>query len=205
MDSRKQNGSKIGQLKELQYPAMIAIFSIIALAVFFAATRFLSTNIDTAINPPDESIVQQQLPHIDTTTYEKTAKKLNLPSLNAPTPPQTEAASVPTSTQEQIVTSTEKGRARNTFSIAILNSTKKIGIAKTLKEDLELVGFKKIQTSNTSPSRAETTVSFKESMQADQSILDEIVSITGKRFIVGDPQILEEGSPYDIVITLGNK
>ncbi|OGM93722.1 hypothetical protein A2524_01305 [Candidatus Wolfebacteria bacterium RIFOXYD12_FULL_48_21] len=187
-------------IKSMQYPAILAVFAAIIVGLFFFAARFLSMSINAALSSPDEMQIQAQLTHINMSDYEPVKEKLNLPAIGSigtgavePPLPQEQAA------QESLPTP-----AKSMFSIAVFNSTKQPGLANTLKGDLIAAGFTVAETGNKSPAEPTTIIRIKERVQASPAIIEEMILLIGKRFRVDDPQILENGSPYDIVITIGS-
>lgn len=205
MESTPSKKLTVQQLKDLEYPLMLIVFILIILALFFTAARFLSTNINSAISSPDETLIQAQLTHINVEDYDRVRVKLQLPAIQSSTTTATIPTATPTSTTTPQVTESQPTESKSIFSVAIFNSTKKPGIANTVKNDLTAAGFTITKVGNRSIQEPQTLVQIKDRVQASSATLDEILSILGKRFTIGDPQILESTSPYDIVVTIGAK
>lgn len=210
MESISPKKSTVQQLKNMEYPFMLIAFILIVLVLFFAATQFLSKNINSAISSPDESAIQAQLIHINTENYDLIRTKLQLPAIqqSGTAAVSTETAGTPGATTEIATTSLtattlQPVESKSIFSIAIFNSTKKSGIATTVKNELATAGYTVTKIGNKVTQESQTLVQIKDRVQASPVILSEILSILGKRFAIGDPQILESTSPYDIVITIG--
>lgn len=214
MESTPKNKMSIEQLKAMEYPIGMIAFILIVLALFFSVARFLSTSINSAISSPNETQIQAQLIHIDEEDYALVGTKLHLPAIQssltgATTTSETPTAAAGTTTVQTTPLSAasepQPAESKSAFSLAVYNTTKKSGIAGTVKNDLVTAGFTVTKTGNKTPQEPQTLVQIKERVQASSAIIDEILSILGKRFAIGDPQILDSTSPYDIVITIGAK
>lgn len=194
----------IERLKDLVYPIILVVFICSIIASFFFIAQFLSKSVDSAISSPNEAQIQAQLTYVNVDNYNAISKKIHLPQIQASAPIVQEV--IPTegaTTSPVIVEQPGTESKKETFSVSVLNSTKKAGLATTVKNDLITAGFTIIKTGNTSPQETQTIVQIKEHVQASSAIVEEILTTLSKRFLVGDPQILEESASYDIVITVG--
>lgn len=213
MESTAQKKSPVRQLKDLGYPLMLIVFVLIVLALFFAAARFLSTNINSAISSPDEAAIQAQLTHINREDYDLIREKLQLPEIQPSgtgvivpvEAPSTQGTTSQTTVVAPTAAAPQPAESKAIFSVAIFNSTKRSGVATMVKNDLTAAGYTVVKIGNKAIQEPQTLVQIKDRVQASPAALDEILSIVGKRFTIGDPQILESTSPYDIVITIGAK
>lgn len=207
METKHDNPQIIQRLKDAQYPTIMALFTLVIGVLFFGAARFLSTSINAAISSPDEAEIRAQLTHIDETNYARIEKKLHLPAIQptiSTNAQQMPAAETP-SAVEQIVERQGLTEQKTAFSLGIFNSTKKPGIAGTVKNDFAAAGFSVAKTGNTAPQEPQTILKIKERVQANSAIIEEMLAILKTRFTVGDPQLLEDASPYDIVIIIGER
>lgn len=200
------------RIRAMGYPAAMVVFALVVAALFVSIARFLSASIDAAISAPDEMQIQAQLVRVDTEAYDTVAAKLHLPAIgpaaseSAKTEPLATSATEASSTQQlatPVAQAPQTAEARSAFTLAVYNSTKRPGVAGTVKNDLTSAGFTVAKTGNSTPEEPRTIVQIKERVQASPAILEEVISLVGKRFTVDEPQILDDASPYDIVITIG--
>ena len=187
----------IRQWQKWGYPTTLVLVMGIVVVLFFIAARFLSTNINLAISSPDEAQIQAQLTHINRADYEAVEAKLHLPPLSS-----SEINASPTTTPLVATTTQQVPKQKSALTIAIFNSTKKAGSAALLKNNLTTAGFPVTTIGNTTPEATQTIVQIKQH-EMNATTTEELLSLLHTRFTIDTPRILDEQSPYDIVITIG--
>lgn len=194
--------------KNLLYPGIVIAFATVTLVLFIMATRFLSMAINRAVATPDEQEIQAQLTHLDLASYVLVGKKLNLAIDQDKTSQTPSVGQTSTSTENMPVIPTISAHTtitKQNATIAIFNSTKKGGVAGTLRDDLVKKGFTVKKIGNSFPEETQTVVAIKDRVQGNPELIEEIIAIVGNRFSPADPQLLDDTNPYDIIITIGTR
>ena len=182
--------------KDLIYPGILFLFAIIVGVIFILSTGFIAKSIDTAFSGD----TGEGSSSLNMENYTLVARKLGIS-----TEIKKEATAIPVATaipSTPPATTTTQVLDKKAFTLNILNSTPKSGVAGTLATSLELAGFAKAKTGNEKTLYATTTVAVKESKSAIGSTLLDMVRKTY-------PDAVSTTSPetalFDAIITIGTK
>ena len=182
--------------KDLIYPGVVLLFIVAVSILFFIATKFIADNIDTAFSG-DEGAGSSSL---NMQNYTLVAKKLGI-TVEA----RKEAVAIPelpAVPSEAPATTTTQVLDKKAFTLNILNSTPKSGIAGTLASSLESAGFAKAKTGNEKTLYATTTIAIKEDKSA---LTPSLLEIVRKTYPDAVSATAPETASFDVVITIGTK
>lgn len=182
--------------KDLIYPGIVFLFVIIVGVIFVIATGFIAKSIDTAFSGD----TGEGSTSLNMENYTLVAKKLGISTeIKKEATVVQVATAVPTETP---ATTTTQILDKKAFTLNILNSTGKSGLAGTLATSLESAGFVKAKTGNEKTLYATTTVAIKESKSAlSASLLEEVRKIYPDAVSTTSP----ETASFDVIITIGTK
>lgn len=114
---------------------------------------------------------------------------------------ETDISPSPTSPTQAV---TEAPKNLKKYSIAVLNGSKKSGLAGNLKTALESEGFNVLSAGNaTSSSFIETVIRAKTNV--DKLFLEKLKSSLEKSFVVKEASDLKDFEKADVIITIGSK
>lgn len=151
--------------RDLVYPGIILLFIILVGILFSLATQFIAKNINNAFS----SDTGAESSALNMANYTLVAKKLGF---------STEAGASTVSTSPASPASSAQSLDKKSLIITILNSTAKKGVATTLAQSLESLGFAKATTGNEKKLYATTTIVIKESKSDYETLLLEAVRKT---------------------------
>jgi len=146
--------------KDLIYPGIVFLFAIIVGIIFILSTRFIARSIDTAFSGD----TGKGSSSLNIENYTLVSRKLGIS-----TEVRKESANVPVETSipsAPLATTTTQVLDKKAFTLNILNSTAKSGLAGAMAQSLESVGYPKAKTGNEKTLYATTTVAVKESKSA---------------------------------------
>ncbi len=189
--------------RDFIYPSVVILFLSIVAIVFFLAVQFISKNINNVFSydQSGESLA------LDIVRYTKVAKKLNIVVITSNeniTPTEVTAvveipkAETATTTVEVTTPTLDK----STFSIMIINSTKKSGLAAELAKVLTDAGFTAPKTGNQKKLYTTTTILVKESKYDYAPLLLESVL---QNYPFSIATTTPETDAFDATIIIGTK
>jgi len=181
--------------KDLTYPTIFLLFIVIVGMIFYFATQFISKNIN-AIFSGD---IGSESSSLNMANYTLITKKLGL-TIKSKVDSATSTVSLPNSSGTP-ATTTGQTLDKKGFTINILNSTAKSGVAGTLALTLESAGFSKAKTGNKETPYATTTVAIKESVS---SISPALLGTIRKYYPEAISIVAPENSQFDVTITIGS-
>jgi hypothetical protein len=210
---------KNSQWKKLIYPAVSTVLLLLVVVFFLFGARFLSNALNKAF-AVDQGIIESELTSVDFISLQLVAKKLGItiapdPGAEPETPSPEE---VPGETQppaEEVPTEPVDPppvepppvivpEDKTAVKIQVLNSTGTAGLAGGLRTDLQQAGFT-ADVGNTSPAEATTIIKAKAVVSASfPNSFAEIQQVVAQKYSAIE-QVLEDSSPYDIVIVIGNQ
>lgn len=183
--------------KDLIYPGIVFLFAIIVGVIFILATGFIAKSIDTAFSGD----TGEGSSSLNMENYTLVAKKLGI-SVEAKKEAPTTPVATTTPAEQPATTTTTQVLDKKAFTLNILNSTGKGGLAGTLATSLESAGFAKAKTGNEKTLYATTTVAIKESKSALGPSLLEIIR---KTYPDAVSTTSTETASFDVIITIGTK
>ncbi|HAS84820.1 MAG TPA: hypothetical protein DCS23_01955 [Candidatus Yonathbacteria bacterium] len=182
--------------KDLIYPGIVLLFTIIISVIFILATKFIAKSIDTAFSGD----IGEGSSSLNMENYTLVAKKLGIS-----TEIRKEATNIPVETSipsTPIATTTVEVLDKKAFTLNILNSTAKSGLAGSLATSLEIAGFAKAKTGNEKTLYATTTIAVKESKSA---IGEALLSTVRKTYPDAVSTTSPETALFDVIIIIGNR
>ncbi len=182
--------------KDLIYPGILFLFAIIVGFIFILATGFIAKNIDTAFSGD----TGEGASSLNMQNYTVVAKKLGISMDAKRETTETPAAAIPSA--ETATTTPAEVLDKKAFTLSILNSTSKSGIAGALATSLESAGFAKAKTGNEKTLYATTTVAIKEGKSA---IAQSLLEIVLKSYPDAVSTTAPETALFDATITIGTK
>lgn len=183
--------------KDLIYPGIVLLFAIVVGVIFILSTRFIARSIDTAFSGD----TGEGGSSLNMENYTLIAKKLGI---SAEIKRETPVIQVETTTtiEQPATTTTTQVLDKKAFTLNILNSTEKSGVAGALAVSLESAGFAKAKTGNEKTLYATTTVAIKESKSAlGQSLLEEVQKTYPDAVSTTSP----ETTSFDVIIIIGTR
>ncbi|MFZ2303853.1 MAG: LytR C-terminal domain-containing protein [Minisyncoccia bacterium] len=182
--------------KDLVYPGIALFFAIIVGVIFVLATGFIAKSIDTAFSGD----TGEESSSLNMENYTLVARKLGISiEINKEEAVVQVEPSIPSESQ---ATTTTQVLDKKAFTLNILNSTPKSGVAGALATSLTVAGFAQAKTGNEKTLYATTTVFIKESKSDIGPSLLEIVKKTY-------PDAVSTTSPetalFDVIIIIGTK
>jgi len=196
-------------LRKAVYPTITVVLVAATTVCFISSARFLGTSVNRSLAVNTEEGTAS--PESTFTDFLTVANKLGIAtSTEAGTPPAPEAPATtpltaPATEPTATATTTTSTSDRASVTIALLNSTKTIGLAADLKTILEAAGFRVTKTGNQSPTEAVTLVEAKVNIAANATFIADLRTAVSQKYAPADTQTLAEDSPYDVVVVIGEK
>jgi len=213
------NSKKENQVNKegIIYALIFVLYLLILIITFTYAIKFLRSTVNNALSTPISTEIENKYGQLDLDNYAIIANKLGLQKSTIIVP----VIEVPVATTSEIIVASTTPEIATTSlpeinatsapiviekkpNISVINSTLKSGLAANLKNKLTAASYQVINTSNSQPSLAITTIKVKSTINADSKYLSEIKKIvsTNYDFVVLP---LDNQAASDIEIIIGNK
>jgi len=182
--------------RDLIYPSIVLFFFIIVGILFYLATQFITKNINNAFLGDTES----ETSALNMANYTLVANKLGI-IVNLRKNTSGIVSSISSTTTEKTTTApVSQVFDKNSLTINILNSTTKKGVAGTLAQSLESLGYAKATTGNEKKLYATTTIIIKEDrVSYGPALLEEIKKSYLDAILIATP----DTSSFDVTVIIG--
>lgn len=187
--------SEIGP-RDLIYPGIVFFFFVIVGVLFFLVTQFITKSINDAfLDETKSTAVSLNVPN-----YNLVAHKLKIPITGQKSISNIPSAPLSAATEKTITGSPSQNPDLKALTINILNSTPKKGVAGTLAQSLESIGYAKAVTGNEKKLYTTTTILIKgDKASYGPAILEEIKKVYPDAILTAAPTT----SSFDVTVIIG--